>query len=490
MFVRIKSEHSINLLLLFLTFLVCIVAFIAILDDRLKLDDDTLFFYFSQFHVTDKSSTEPIVQHTINILKESDKVTQKSSFRWQLRQDYLDNYKIASTLYFTSNYLFTGLLPNSNDNFPQYLVESMKLMLAFTFLFCLSILIVGFIYLNDWRYNFALLISVVTLTLFDIDFARGSQGLVEFEHIFDVSYNFAKFLFNPGYGLSLAGFAARCNLILLSILIFALRWKQHHALSYLLLLFLILYHNSMGGLLAAFVFITDIVLRPDIFKRPAVAIVAISSVLVFLNNEVLWSLTSLPHQFAGNYILSILIILITLSIITALYHYKGIIKIYHSYRKFLKTKNDITLDIFVIVLILIFSLPITYIINLYVSEYSSTHFWSVVSGRSIGILRAPVLFGLILLALNSMRPRWDIFKLNHQFLSISLVIACIAITTDIYDIGNNTRSNIITAYDLDLKLNTPMQQFSNQDDEALLSYALCKTYITKEDHYTRLIQDL
>ena len=65
-------------------------------------------------------------------------------------------------------------------------------------------------------------------------------------------------------------FPPRCNIALLLVGVFALRWTDRHFCAYLSAFFLSLVHLATSGLVLALMVATDLLIRPSLFRRPQI----------------------------------------------------------------------------------------------------------------------------------------------------------------------------------------------------------------------------
>ena len=205
--------------------------------------------------------------------------------------------------------------------------------------------------------------------------------------------NFLSFLADPGPGFVIFGFTPRSFFFVLTLLVFAWRWRGWWFGAYVLALALVFVHESYAALLLATMVATDLWFRPKLFQRLPVLLTVLATFAVCIRRETLWPYI-LPYwqRFSiGTVALALVVVLLLLAAGWA------ILLRTHKVRPglFLPNWSPARIDCLSLAVIWLLTAPIFLVASQYVSHLQGTYFWYQFDGRLLALYEPVIIFGLI-----------------------------------------------------------------------------------------------
>ncbi|MDX2235655.1 MAG: hypothetical protein NW200_14245 [Hyphomonadaceae bacterium] len=219
--------------------------------------------------------------------------------------------------------------------------------------------------------------------------------------------NLWKFTVNPGDQFTLFGFTPRSYLFLLTLVVFAFRWRGWWAASYWAAVPLIFVHQSLAALFIALLVGVDCVLRRSMLIRPAVATAIAAAGLVWAARETLWNYVSPTAAAAAPFAVAAALALYGWSVY-------ALGRAVRSGRTPFLLKSPAFLapltrlhpalgDLVVIGAVWVFTLPVSYAITLTLDPVIAKYFWAQIGGRLYSLIYPGLIFAALVVALERLR---------------------------------------------------------------------------------------
>jgi hypothetical protein len=207
---------------------------------------------------------------------------------------------------------------------------------------------------------------------------------------------------NPQVQLSPFGDNPRNHVILLATAVFLLRWTGRVTASYGLVLVLCFLHQSMAGLLFAFLAAVDLVVRPAMFHTRTGLVMAAVAV-TFASRETLgafvgWSRP--PALAAAAAALALFGAVLYGSLVPASAPGRAWSRITRWV-----PRGTAAADVAVIGALWLATLPIVALITHLASYNDNVYFWTQVHGRALGLLRPALVLALVMALLDRLARR-------------------------------------------------------------------------------------
>lgn len=196
---------------------------------------------------------------------------------------------------------------------------------------------------------------------------------------------------NPGVAFTIFGDTPRNHFLLATIAVFGLRWANRHGLAAMVLLALSFLHQSQTGLLFVVLLGCDLILRPEVFRRPFVGLAATATLASFLFRERLG-----PYiGFDNRLLFAVAVAAVAGSVIAA----AGYLASRPSDRlgtwlQAWRRPGTSAADVRTLLAIWLATVPLAIAGNALANSDASLYFWSQLHGRLLAIIRP----GLMLLA--------------------------------------------------------------------------------------------
>lgn len=338
-------------------------------------------------------------------------------FRYEARQGYRGNYLAATAGYrLTAETVRWQTDDLASTDYPAFLARAMYTGFLSAYVTACAIFVLIVATGRSHRMLLAVIATIALIalveTVFDAagDTWRGTPVLLPeagsaqtFWEVF--GRNFPGMILNPHSQLSPFGDTPRNHFVLLVLALFALRWRGAYLGSYVLLAALSFLHQSQTGLLAAYLISADALLRPQLLRSAAGPLAAVT-IALYLGRESLGSIVGIarPAVLA-------LTLALAAAVLAALWlglrsQVAGpLASALAGPRARLLARGPVAADLIVIATCWATTFPIAAVINAFGSEQQSIYFWTQLHGRSLGILRPPLVLGLTLAGLALIGPR-------------------------------------------------------------------------------------
>lgn len=354
----------------------------------LKANDDNLWLYFlsQKFQQPEKAVH---LENTALAYAREHGAESKSLLRLEMRRDYSQNYIIPVTIWSG----ISALLPKPDSNtYVEYLGKFLPLMTAITSLIAWGLFLVVLSRIKESRlllasvFGIAGIAALSTASYFvsysSTEHLLAKQDLVEF------GYNFFRFALDPRYGYSIFGSTPRNYLAALIVTVFLMRWNGNIRMSYMIMLPLFGIHSSLSFLLLVHVLALDFISQRPALRDPWIMASIVIGISYGLWRETLWS--SIGDSMAVKGILFalpvILLSLILIPVVLPLH----IMRLHER----LKTLRLPALDVVLLLIFWIATLPVVYLISTQMSAEQNMYFWHQLHGRSIGMLQPVLAIGI------------------------------------------------------------------------------------------------
>ena len=393
--------------------------------------DDALLFYMSGLNIVHGEKLEELNQRAIDYYT-AQRTGEHESFRLKFRKDYLNEYTFPGAVFFGVSRIFKPLFDSISKLYPLFLTEVVAFSFALCFILLFSLLLIIIRSTGQPLFCWAL---AATLILFGFSELLPVQGhnfpiIILPDNLRDALQRLGELLLRPGHEFSPLSFAPRNNFALLMIGVFALRWTDRHLHAYVLLFFLSLVHLGTSGLLWALLVFVDLLLRPHLFRRPAVLGVVALTGAVFFARETMWEVVgerALTVAAAGAALFVLLGLLLAVPQLRQPVARLG--ERYRSVRGALLRRGDVAADIIVITIFWLVTVSITYLVTylfiVYVKpfpQFQFLYFWGQLHGRLLLAIWPSVVFALALLSL-----RWAAARHDAQGRNFTVWIASVAL---------------------------------------------------------------
>ncbi len=454
---------------------------------HLGANDDRLWLYHTGAQIGRTADSDRLTTMVRRSLETSG-ANQNKLFRYDAREGYRSNYVMATTVYRVA----AGAVRRATGDlmardYPAYLARAMYGGFLLTYVIAALVFVIVVSTLADGKLLLGLVAAftaiVVLETLFDLAgdswwglpvLLPDAQTSETFWQVFGP--NFPGLILNPQVQMSPFGDTPRNHFILLTLALFTLRWRGAFAASYLLLLCMSFVHQSQTGLLSAYLLGADAVLRPRIFRSPTAILLALI-IGTYLSRETLGGAIGIARP----------LVIVTIAILTAaggLLIWIGVRRPASAaladrldrLRQRLLRRGAVAADLLVIGGIWVTTFPVAAAINAMGSEVQSLYFWTQIHGRSLGILRPALLFGITLFALAAAFRRYT----PAQITRATLVAAGLALIPSAYLAGRHSRTPIATLEhqlrDLDRQVGPTIDWVAiGAESEERIYYSLART---------------
>lgn len=356
-------------------------------------DDDNLWLYFYSFKVSQNSKVTPIENEVIGFAKENN-ADPTSLMRLEMRRDYGWNYSIPMFIWNRLQNVFPK--PSSSEQFPAYLASLLPLMFAVSTGIAWLALLFSLYRIPDegllLSVTFSLSLMAALLLLSN---PPASMILLDFSSFKRGWQNFLNYILNPGPGMSFFGFTPRNNIMILALAVFIVRWRQMHLLSYALLLPLYGYHSSMTLLLTVHLLGIDILTNRDKLRHPLCFSIIVTGFIYGLWRETLWK--DIGHPGVIALLLATLVIsLLSLIFLPNPFLRFAPVKNFIGYlQRNIQSMGSPFIESLLLIGFWLLSLPLVFFIASHMTHNQNYYFWHQVHGRSIALLLAVVVTGLV-----------------------------------------------------------------------------------------------
>lgn len=390
-------------------------------DRRLGADDDRLWLYQSATQIgraEEGDRLEALVRASIP----ASAATRR--WRFNARAAYSSNYIAASSVYWLAATVVRDRTdPLMAADYPAYLARAIYTGFLSAYVAACTVFVLILATGRDRRMLPAAVAAVAVLalanTIFDatvpawqgvpvlLPEAESSQT---FREVFGT--NFPRMILNPDTQMSPFGDTPRNHFVLLTLGLFVLRWRGAYGWSYVLLFALSLVHQSQTGLLAAYLVGVDALLRPQVFRSVAGPLAALT-VAIYLARETLGDVVGVTRPAV-----LVLVIGAATAVLAALWlglrrrTAAPLPSTLAGPRDRLLSYGPAASDLILIAAFWLVTFPVAAAINSLGSNNQSVYFWTQLHGRSLGLMRPPVVLGLALLVLDRLgrrvaRPRLE-----------------------------------------------------------------------------------
>jgi hypothetical protein len=390
--------------------------------------DDNLLFYMSGLNIFHKTEVLALNNRAVKHFEQKGKTRPHAMKRLILHRDYLNEYTLPGIIHYGVSRIFKPLFDPIPSLYPMYLAQSITIGFVACFAFALSLLAGIFYFIKNSLFSWALAITVILygiaffLPLKDNSFAH----LVLQNSFWDMVKNTIEMLLHPSTQFSPLSFPPRSNFTLLMIGVFALRWSNRYFLSYLLVIVLSFIHLSSSGMILALLFGMDVVLRPEIFRTPKIAIALLVGMTSFVLRESMFDsligTNALYFLIGGTIALCSVVfaVLKTSSLRNALL---GDTSFYAVTQKWLLARGTIGADLILLILVWLAIAILTYGVisqlntELFEPWFKAYNFWGRLAGRLLMVIAPAMLFGICLLTLGKLMAREGAFK-HHSIIVV------------------------------------------------------------------------
>ena len=380
----------------------------------LAANDDRLWLYSTAAQIG-RADTAGALDREVRTALVRSGASENKLFRYDARAAYDGNYAGATLLYRVA--ADTVAPPSSAADYPTYLARAMFWGAALTYATA-AVLLLLVVATLPLRWVVAATSAVALIAVMEVAFdlagdtwwglpvllpdAQTSETLGQ-----TLWPNLAGLLLNPQVQMSPFGDTPRNHFVLLALPVFLLRWQGKYTASYAWVLLLTAVHQSQTGLLTAYLVAADAALRPAIFRGVSGALVAVT-LGVFLGRETLGAAIGVarPMVVAAA---AAAVVAIAAALWVGLRGERSsrLAAWLADIRARLTRRGPVAADLIVIGTLWVITFPVAYVINSQGTELQSLYFWTQVHGRSLGILRPPLILGMLVLLLDRFGAGWE-----------------------------------------------------------------------------------
>ncbi len=453
--------------------------------------EDNVLFYLMGQHVIASEQMDAIADNAIAHFTKHG-ADEHALLRLKIRKDYLNEFPLPGLVYLGVSRVLKSMLELSTQLYPLYVAQT--LVFGFLIAVTLGALIAGSVICTIGRSTFMWAFAL-TLLFF---------GLSEFLPL--QVYSFATILHSddltgalvhggsmmarPGPQFSPLGFPPRCQMALLMIAVIALRLKGRYALSYVLVGALSFVHLSSSGLVLAALLITDLFLRPGIFKCLVVSAMAgIALVAIGARLNLLFLLGDSGAAIG----FTLLGIAVAIAIFIFLPGFGSLRESmagkYQTIRNWFLKSGVIFADIKFLALGWLASASLLFIAlqtTEFFREYDVFYFWSRLHGRALMIFWPAIIFGAVLWILYAAIKRNSVRKsFNAVCLAVCLgLLAVISVPAVSYLEGETVTTRVAKRlFQADARLTgPPMRELPAMGfEELVIYYGIAKSVDAERD---------
>lgn len=478
---------------------------------NLNPNDDYLWFFYTGFQYENLSlankNNETLLNHIDNSL-----LDKASADRYRLRASYDKNYLFNSITYFLSYKFFKKL--NIFNDLPEAKIKNIYA-LSFLSIFPICFILVYLIsnlfdkknaLKNIFIISFALIIAASTTYLIDLyqylnDNYNEIKGPFRFKIIInqfagvgksyynlaasanthDIIFSSFSSLVAPHIDFTPFGFAARCSFHLMIISFFILRLNNKYLSSYLVMAFLLFFHQSNAMMLAALIFSADLINRPRlILSKSCLMIIFLIISIYIINEKVIYFNGGIEISFfIATFLIYLFLIFcykknnFLISIIENNKFYKWIYN---------KQINDFIKDYIVIILVWILTFPLTYIMHRYLADQGvRDYIYEQLHGRSLIIFRIGVIVFISSFFVNSFISYYK--KVHHKNYLITFVFSFwLFLLINLSFVSKNYSGGSISSSfnEYEIRNNSFIYNKDFKNNEDLIYYFMNKSILTNK----------
>jgi hypothetical protein len=463
-----------------LVVLVFAIGFARAFNYSFRANDDTVFWYLTGVELA-KPQAVAQSNDAVRAYLAEQKDAVVALPRWQLRELYSQNYLVASAVIYASSRAIEKFVQAFRCQYGLFFTSS----LALGFIICAAIAAsvlrwtvvtsrdLATVYGTLLGVSVIALSSVVPQSVFNLP-AGGNlamiPGIPESLGYLGIQVVAA----HPEY--SIFGYTPRNQFYLCAVAVFLLRWRESWFAAYALTVALMLFHQSMAGLMLVLLVAVDVLLRPQVFDRKVTAVVLLGTV-VMLGRETLFSMLGLWPAVA----VAAALLLIGGALVLARPYFPQM-KLFASVDKLalaplrgrLERFGIIGADLITIFAVWLITLPVALVAVRIASPAAAYHFWGEIHVRML-MLWQPLLFvGVCVLLVRWLEARLVIDR--RWLYGVVIAVSALAVTPALvqaityYDAGLNRFAGTVLSYSQ--LVGKPLPQLETQVREAVLYFAI------------------
>ncbi|MDB5861446.1 MAG: hypothetical protein JWQ76_5135 [Ramlibacter sp.] len=405
--------------------LACLLAFVLALAahltgqaEDLRPSDDNLWMYYAGTNLAHWDRGERLNAQLVSELKAagaSDYIVRRAI----LRTGYAGNMAFtAGTLYTTGR--LSHWLRGDGDGAGYDRTIGDAVQFGYLAVFCLAAALALAIVASLRRLDIALAALLAIATAIGLS-ALSDPGFFILFRVRELGPHIANtwaFLLNPGPQFSVFGFTPRNTVYVLSLAVLALRARGWYGLAYAAVLPLAFVHQSVGALMFALLAGLDAVLRPQVFRRPAVFVPAGAFVLLLAFRENLWEVIGLSGGVAALALAGLL----ALAVLGWLLR-RRVLAAHAAIRRRVERVGEMEADGLLLAAGFVLTYPIVYLIVPHVDQFTMVHFWGQLHARIWAQIQPWFLF----IAWWAVLRRPDLVRLQRAVPALALLALCLAL---------------------------------------------------------------
>lgn len=440
--------------------------------------DDNVWLYYTGVEVAAPEATKKLNAQLIDGLEAIG--YEEWLYRVTARADYAYNYLLPSFIYNRVGALSAWMTDRQpSSDYPQHMANALEYGFLLCFLLSLAIA-TGGIWLGGNRTILLayLLTGIVLAAVYMIEIPQPTFILLNRTSLWDGVKHAVAFFINPHSRFSTFGFTPRSNFIMLTMLVFALRWMDRRALAYWVVVALSFVHQSLAGLTLSLLIVLDLIIDPRRLLRWPVIVPIVMGLALFVVRETLWKFVGIE--------LGLSVLLASMGIVGVFYLFrrstpsKWFEQVWlptARYRASIAGWRPEIQDICVFVFGWLATLIPVMIINAQVSAEQSQFFWGQLHGRILSVMRPNIYFAIVLGLLYwwiQSRPPLAAGRLLH------VAVLCVAAVPIVSAVLTRNSAAAVVLSDvraLESRLNAisePYTEAPSRSDESLWYYAMSR----------------
>lgn len=403
--------------------LACLLAFVLALGahlagqaEDLRPSDDNLWMYYAGTNLAHWDRGERLNAQLVSELKAagaSDYIVRRAI----LRTGYASNMVVtAGTLYTAGR--ASHWLRGEDASYDRIIGDAVQF--GYLAVFCLAAALALAVVAGLRRLDIALAALLSIATAIGLS-ALSDPGFFILFRVRELGPHIANtwaFLLNPGPQFSMFGFTPRNTVYVLSLAVLALRARGWYGLAYAAVLPLAFVHQSVGALMFALLAGLDALLRPQVFRRPAVSVPAAGFVLLLALRENLWEVIGVGGRVGALAIAGLL------ALAAFGWLLRGRVLAAHAaIRRWVERVGELEADGLVLAAGFVLTYPVVYLIVPHVDQFTMVHFWGQLHAR----IWAQIQPWLLFIAWWAVLRRQDAGRLRRAVPALAVLALCLAL---------------------------------------------------------------
>lgn len=399
-----------------LAFVLAVAAHLTGQAEDLRPSDDNLWMYYAGTNLAHWDRGERLNAQLVSELKAagaSDYIVRRAI----LRTGYASNMAVTAGTLYTAGRV-SHWLRGEGASYDKVIGDAVQF--GYLGLFCLAAAAALAIVASLRRLDIALAALLSIATAIGLT-ALSDPGFFILFRVRELGPHIANtwaFLLNPGPQFSMFGFTPRNTVYLWSLAVLALRARGWYGLAYAAVVPLAFVHQSVGALMFALLAGSDAVLRPHIFRRPAVFVPVGGFALLLALRENIWEVIGLRGGVAALAVAGLLAIALLGWVLR-----RHVLAAHAAIRRRVERVGELEADGLLLAAGFVLTYPVVYLIVPHVDQFTMVHFWGQLHAR----IWAQIQPWLLFIAWWAVLRRQDAGRLARAVPALAVLAVCLAL---------------------------------------------------------------